>query len=407
MIASIQDAHVLRDIGPHQLAAYLRSRAWSQVELIGDKASVWTLLANGRGEFEILLPLDATLEEYPRRVSEALHTLEVAEQRSQLDILLDITTATSDVLRVRLVHGLIENGSLPLEHGVQMVRSARDLALAAACATSRPRAVYGSRKPQEAIDYLSGLRMGQTAAGSFVVTIQSAVPPRAQLGLFADASNKYLDEPFERRVLLTLAHALTETRHAITYAAGSGDFQPFQNAVRSGISANLCDALVGLSIDGSAEEIDLELSWSPTRQAVEKTPTRFQFRRDMFPVLREASRLLRESALRDDFALFGTVTGLRREEGARTGRVTVSALVDNLWRKVRMDLGDEDYRKAVKAHEERELVEGTGELVKDKRTYFLRNVRDFDLFQYPDTDTEEDQPEQEYADPESDPFADE
>ena len=401
MIASVQDANALRDIGPHQLAAYLRSHAWKQVEQIGDRATIWTADAHGQGEYEITLLLDPTLSEYARRVSEALYTLEVAEQRSQLDILRDISTTTSDVLRIRLVHGSIENGTLPLEHGVLMVQGARELTLAAACAAARPRALYSSRKPQEATNYVSGLRMGQTEKGSFVLTIQSPVTPRAQLGLFAETPDSSWDEPFERRAMLTLADALVATRQAITSAANSGDFQPFQDAVRSGVSANLCDALLDLSIDSTAEEVDLQLSWSPTRRAADKTPTHFRFRRDMFPLLREASRVLRESAPEDDFGLFGTVTGLRREDGSSTGQVTVSAMIANSWRKVRMELSDEDYGKAVKAHNERELVQGVGELVKEKRTYVLRNVRDFDLLQYPDAGLSEE------ADiDEPDPFAD-
>ena len=396
MIASINDAAVLRQIGPNEMAAYLRSRAWKQVEQIGDRATVWTESANGSGEFEILLPLDATIGEYARRISEALHTLEVAEHRSQLDIARDIAATTSDVLRVRLVHGLIENGTLPLELGVAMVEGARDLALAAACAAARPRALYTSRKPQEATNYVDGLRMAQTEEGSFVLNIQSRVPPRLQTHLFDDAPALW-EEPFERRALLTLTGALTAARRAVTAAASSGDFQPFQDAVRSGVSANLCDALVGLSMDSTAEEVSLKISWSPTRTVADKTPTEFQFRRDTFPLLREAARVLRESAPIEEFRLFGTVTGLRREEDSDIGYATVSALVENTWRKVRLDLSDADYRKALKAHDEREMVECVGELMKENRRYVLRNVRNFALLNYPYNDVPG----------EADPFADE
>ncbi len=396
MIASINDAATLREIRPNEMAAYLHSHAWKQVEQIGDRATVWTASANGSGDYEILLPSDVTLNEYARRMSEALHTLEVAEHRSQLNIARDIAAITSDVLRVRLAHGLIENGTLPLELGVAMVEGARDLALAAACAAARPRALYTARKPQEAINYMDGLRMAQTEEGSFVLNIQSRVPPRLQTHLFEDAPALW-EEPFERRALLTLTGALTAVRRAVTAAASSGDFQPFQDAVRSGVSANLCDALVGLSMDNTAEEVSLKISWSPTRTVADKTPTEFQFRRDTFPLLREASRMLRESAPMEDMSILGTVTALRREDNADTGKITLSAWVENSWRQVRMDLSDDDYRKALQAHDERDFVQCVGELTKENRRYFLRNVRDFTLMKYfagEDID-------------EADPFADE
>ncbi len=390
MIASINDETTLREIGPNQMAAYLRSRSWKQVEQIGDRATIWTIAAQETGNYEILLPLDATLGEYARRISEALQTLEVAEQRSQLDIVRDIVATTSDVLRIRLVHGLIEHGTLPLDHGVMMVQGARDLALAAACATAGPRALYSSRKPQEAIHYVSGLRMGQTEVGSFVLAIQSPVMPRAQTQIFESMAFSLAEEPFERRALLTLCNALTAVQRAATSAVASGDYQPFQDAIPSGVSANLCDALLSLSMENTSEEVMLQISWSPTRPAADKTPTKFRFSRDTFPVLREASRVLRESAPIDEFALSGTVTGLRREEDADTGHVTVSAWIDHTWRKVRMDLSGDDYRKAVKAHDEHEVVRCVGELIKENRRYSLRNVRNFNLLEYPPADLQGD-----------------
>lgn len=390
MKVSIEDAATLRAIGPNELAAYLRSRAWKQVEQIGDRATIWTADAHGSGEYEILLPLDATLEEYARRISEVLQTLEVAEHRSQLDIVRDIAATTSDVLRVRLVHGLIENGTLPLEHGVMMIQGARDLALAAACAAARPRALYSSRKPQEALAYMSKLRMGQTEVGSFVVAIQSPVTPRAQTQMFEPVDNNPADEPFERRALLTLTNGLTAIQRAAASAAASGNFQPFQDAVGSGVSANLCDALLSLSMDSTTEEITLQISWSPTRRAADKTPTQFRFRRDTFPLLREASRVLRASASIEDVSIIGTVTALRREDNTDIGKVTLSAWVEEVWRQVRMDLSDEDYRKAVKAHDERDVVQCVGELTKENRRYFLRNVRDFTIMEYPVDDAPDD-----------------
>src|SRR5205807_2402444 len=131
-----------------------------------------------------------------------------------------------------------------LDYGVHMVQGARELALAAACAAVRPRALYTSRKPQEAVNYVAGLRMGQTEEGSFVLTIQSPVPPRSQSKLFEDLPEPFGEEPFERRAVLTLATALSTVRRAVMTAAVSGDFQPFQDAIPAGVSANLCDALL-------------------------------------------------------------------------------------------------------------------------------------------------------------------
>lgn len=381
------DVETLRTVGPVEIAAYLRSHAWKQVENIGDKASVWTKQAEEGGEYEILLPLDRTLSEFARRLSEALQTLSVAEQRPETAVLHDITTAAFDVVRVRLQHALIENGTVPLDYGVQMIQQTRELMLAAACATVRPRALYQSRKPQEALDYVDGLRMGQTESGSFVLAVQSPVPPLLRHEtLFPDLPELRAREPFERRVLLTLTDALAAVRRAILSAGTLGDVQPFQEAIPLGVSANLCDALVGLSMENTAEEVALQISWSPTRRIDNSIPNHFRFGRDAIPVLREVSRLLREASPIEDFQLFGTITRLRREDRAATGNATVAGWVENGWRKVRMELSDRDYQIAVRAHQEKELVQCVGELVKQRRTYSLLNVQDFTLLDFPATD---------------------
>lgn len=51
MIASVQDATTLRQIGPNELAAYLRNRSWKQVEQIGDRSTVWTAAAPDNEEY--------------------------------------------------------------------------------------------------------------------------------------------------------------------------------------------------------------------------------------------------------------------------------------------------------------------------------------------------------------------
>jgi antitoxin component of RelBE/YafQ-DinJ toxin-antitoxin module len=402
MIAIIQDAETLRSVGPIEFSAYLRSRAWQQIEQIGDRGTVWTKQASKDEDYEILLPLDRTSSEYARRVSEALQTLAVAEERDEIQVLRDITMTTSDVVRVRLQHGLIEHGTIPFEYGVQMVKEVRDALLAAACATVSPRALYQSRIPQEAMAYVNGLRMGQTEEGSFVLAIQSHVTPALRpANLFPELSETRDDEPFERRVLLRLSEALAAIKQAIVSAGATSDFKPFQDAVAQGVSANLCAALVGLSMDNTAEDVAFDISWSPTRLVTEKLPTRFRFGRDTFPVLREAARLLRESAPIEEFALLGTVTSLHRDETSTSGRITVSALIGKDWRKVRMALSDRDYQTAVKAHSDKEFVIGIGELVRQRRGYDLLNVRDFAILDYPEPDDDfRDEPA------EADPFAD-
>jgi hypothetical protein len=208
---TVRDESVLRTVRPSEVAAYLRAEGWAETRR-QTAAAFWEKSVRG-DDLEVLLPLEPTFRDYARRVGDMLEVLEVAENRSQLDIYADLTTTLADVGRVRL-HGLgTEDGTMALLDGVKAIQELREIASAAACATVSPRACYRSRKPAEAEDFLMQLRLGQSDRGSYVFTIQSPVPP----ALTPDATVRNgtlfeLDEPFSRRAMTTLARAVEQVR---------------------------------------------------------------------------------------------------------------------------------------------------------------------------------------------------
>ena len=140
-------------------------------------------------------------------MGDVLRTLSMIEQRSEVEIFADLTTISADVIRVRASEPENADGTVSLVEGVMLVREAMDMMAAAACATVAPKPLYRARRPQEAADYLSGLRLGQTERGSFVVTILSRVTPSLSAPSAAH-EELFLEEPFERRVSYKLVESL-------------------------------------------------------------------------------------------------------------------------------------------------------------------------------------------------------
>jgi hypothetical protein len=333
MRAVVADANVLHALGPSEVSAYLRHHHWKFVEQIDNKGAVWTTRLSedmGGEEAELLLPLDRRLNDYVRRMSEVLHTLEVAEKRSQLDILSDISDAGADVIRIRLQGTPFEDGSLPIDHAVHVVSYAREMMLAAACSVVQPRIIYRSRKPTPASEYMSKVRLGQTERGSYVLSIRSLVPPQltgSQLSLpnieTEDGEYRVIaEEPFERRVTRQLAEALTAVTNALSQVRATGDVTPFQDAVAKGVSANLCHALAGMGLSDTPLDMDIGMSWASTRGLPKGVTSTFRLSSDAFPVLYEVARLLREQAPFGTVELSGPVVELRRDEGAFNGQST-------------------------------------------------------------------------------------
>ena len=98
--------------------------------------------------------------------SEVLRTLEHVEQRSQLEILRDLRTSSSDLIRIRASASQTTTGSIPLDLGVRFVEEAREMMLAAACSAIEPRPYYATRKPVQANEYLSRVRMDKPSVGA-------------------------------------------------------------------------------------------------------------------------------------------------------------------------------------------------------------------------------------------------
>ena len=374
MKATIRDQQALRSVGPYQLAAYLHAQGWKEVERTEGLRAVWGLAQDGE-KYELLVPLAHDLRDYALRMAEVLETLETVEERSQPELLRAIETTSSDIIRI-VAEG--EDGgefSVPIDAGVSLVANARELVLAAACAAVKPRPVFPTRKPNEATEYLKKVRLGQTERGSFVLNIESPVSPSLQSALPGFPE----EEPFERKVTLTLMRALAAAREAAGKGISQGNIEPFTTAVEKGVSANLCDAIVGLHEGAHVRALAISVHWAtaraPERHAV------VTFTRDVIPVLGEASRLFRASSAREEFELEGVPVKLAREGDQKEGTVTVAAVVDGALRKVRITLPEAEYERAVAAHADRTTISCEGELVRDGRMLTLQNPRAFTVEQ--------------------------
>jgi hypothetical protein len=377
MKATIRDPAILQALAPLELAAYLRSNGWKQVDRLGDKGSVWVLSRKNGKEYEVLLPLRKDLRDYVYRMADALRVLEVVEERSQLEIFQDLTTTGADVFRFRSLQPDAQDGTIPIDDGVELIRHARESMLAAACSAVDPRPYYPTRKPTQAVEYLQRVRLGQTERGSYVVTLVAPVPP----DLAPDKNGQApldIEDPFERRANIVLARAFAAIRDAAPEALASGEFAVFERAVSQGVSANLCDAVAAMAGGGGdGRDLEVSVTWSRLRPVEHDIPRRIQLSADAIPIIREAGRIFRETSPRETFELVGVVVGLRRDEGAPIGKVTVAGVIDGALRKIQLELGEPDYSQAVEAHKQELVVSCEGELVREGRGFSLRNPRNF------------------------------
>lgn len=380
MKVSLKDPEILMAISPIELAAYLRSTGWEEEHEHGSRASIWTR-SNGSTESQILLPLDKSLRDYTLRISTAIAVLEDVENRSQLSIISDLGLTSADVIRIPINYNAAGDGTMSIEDGMSCLEDMRNLILASACSTIKPRAIHPTRKPDRASEYIKRVRLGQTERGSYVFTIISKVPPQ----ITADQSGQLFplqEEPFERKVTKTLAHALHSVRLIALRAAATGTLENFQEAIEHGVSANLCDALVSLgSKMDPSKGMPIRFSWAPTRPLHDEIPSQILLSQDLLPFIEGASQVMKTTSPDTEIETTGYVIALQREEADSVGRIQVVDLESERPRKIHIDLPQHLYTLALSAHSEGRKIKCSGDLVKEGRNFVLRNPTGFRIIE--------------------------
>lgn len=284
MKATVRDLDVLKAIQPLQVATYLRANGWHEQSRIADKASVWVQMTDSGEEFEILLPLKPESRDFPLLMSQVLETLEIAEQRSQLEILTTLTTSSADVIRVRVNHPNAADGSIPIDDCVLLLQSVRDMMISAGCSALEPKAYFPNRKPDRATKYLSRVSLGQTERGSYILTVISPVTLVLGAARVKEVSPSSPD-PFERKVTKTLVQALEAIRIATEQAGSPHNLESFNATVQEGVSSNLCKALVEMNKGGGNTGLVIELSWSSTLSKPSDVPQKVTLPASAMPII--------------------------------------------------------------------------------------------------------------------------
>lgn len=373
MKARITDEEAIAALSPLNVVGYLRAKGWERYSEATGRYSVW--LNETYPDAEVVVPARRSASDFVSVFAAALSELATTEQRSQFDIIRDLLNSGFDLVRLAAKSESTSGGSIRIDEGIQLFEQAREILLASACATVKPRAVFHARKPQQANDYMEQARFGQTEHGSYVLTILSPVAP--QLHEFSD-TDLFPEEPFQRQVVRTLARSLGLAVEAAEQASMQGNFEPFQNAVSGGVSANLCEAIAGLHKIGEAPELAVSVAWAQNRPTPTDTPSRVVVTRDVIPAISEAARIFRSRDTLEAYLVQGPVVKLERAEGAAEGKATIYAPVEDALRKVVVSLSPADYDRATVAHREFRPVRVVGNVKREGRSYHVYEPTGFD-----------------------------
>ena len=352
MKASIQDRDALLAVSPAALSAYARAEGWSKAESFGAYSDIYA----AAGLPEIILPRTENLADYASVVSTLIEIFARVAGVDELTLYRNLVTADRDVIRMRVAGS--DDGTVSMDEGVDFVRGASEIVLAAACSYYKPQPIFRAGASKEARAYLRQMRLGQTDQGSYVITLLSpVVPPPLQLTLVPTPQEFPVDS-VERRKTRHLAGSLKAARQAIESTIG-GESGAFAEVVDKGVSANFCEALDTIIMPFST--MDVSFVWARTRP-LPKAREVIRFSNDDAPILREAARAFRQRGPRHDESLVGFVNILSRAEDQEAGKIRLKAEIDGQMHSVNAVLDQTEYARAIKAHAEQATVIAEGDL---------------------------------------------
>ena len=152
-------------------------------------------------------------------------------------------------------------------------------------------------------------------------------------------------------------------------------------AVEQGVSANLCDALIGLSGDHKSRDFSISISFSKLEPIDINIQHTFAFKNSDVRNLEKVSEYLKDNYVIENKRIFGIVTKLDRDANEAIGKVTITAHVEDRKRNVTFELPNEDYLEAIRAHENKWFVECLGDIHVSSRSAKLINNREFRVIQ--------------------------
>jgi hypothetical protein len=336
--------------------------------------------------FEILIPLMQDAEDYPYMAQRALKALISRYGHAAVEAATLLAKKHEKSLETSTWSQATEDsGLIPWRTGEELFRTARLQFAAAAKSTQQASRNHRSTKPYIATDFLSKTMMGQTGAGSFIISAYTEADAKIFSSNFAKEDSALIAKEGTMfrgsDILDTYENALEATRVGLSEYRKSPRIEVFLEKVASGLSSELLMAL-SLMVDGGQTHIQMQRRRTNAQKFVTKEQV---FEKSEGPTLESVASKL---ALNPDpitVELIGEVVMLKRS-ATTTDKIQEIQLIVSEGadiRSAKIELRDEDYVAAQRAHHQETNMTIRGTLVKEGRSWRLQNAAGAEVLDQP------------------------
>lgn len=381
----IDDERSLNSISAVALATYLERRAWVRAGEITHRSAVYTKAAQGR-QRGIHVPVRDTFPDHADSIAQAIEVLSDTEQRSELEIFHTLAGTGADTVTVSALH-VAAQPVLSLHDAGHLISDGYTLLAAAARSAEKTRPAYRGPMSTDVTQFLKSISLAPISSEAFELILFSPVQPlygQPRL-LNGNGTVGSSTDPFPRRAVSQLASGLHAMEQVIAECKTRDDIAPFDNAVSSGVSANLCSAVFGLvELSGEVGDgLSVDLHWAATRPRNGKQFVSIPFSTHDTEIIRAASDRLRAGASYPDEQVLADVVRLEREPEEFDGHAQLLAEIDDHSRRLSVTFEPPDFDTVITAFQERRQIELDGDLHPAGRGYELRNPHNVRLLEEP------------------------
>ena len=368
----------LERIDPERLALILEDSGWN---VAGRRSGMYVRLRPpGQERYSVLIPLDREAPDYSGSMRAALTDIDrlVAHDTLTSNIPARLIVEPSDSFRFR-AESSAPIGLIAWTQGERLITSARKVLAAGAKTHIERQSYYGNRFGQFANRYLDTVLMGQTAPGSYVVTAFAPATGFVPLSVSSIGTPPMFeldsDITSTRAIGLSVMRAAEATKEAVEHYRERDSLSGFEELVSSGVSYEMTVALSGL-VEGS-DGADISVEWDPALEPPTDSPSsRIEIQPSDLDVLtRASSHLASNVAPPQRVTIMGRVHLLTQREAGGPGVIGIENLSPDKPKKLRVHLSDEDYHRALRAHDENRAVLVEGQMEREANIYWVYDGR--------------------------------
>ncbi|WP_272572446.1 hypothetical protein [Providencia sp. PROV258] len=352
---------------------YLESKGWYLKSVLNDIVGIWR--SSRYPDSEILQPIDINLMDFSRRAEVLLSVLSETQDKKINEIVDEINEISNDIIRIRVIHNDVDNGTIPFNDGVELFVKAKELLVSAARSVVKvQKGFYGGKSPEIVTNYFDSLKLSQTEIGSYILKVASPIYQQDE-----DQSD-HCDVPFGRIVSSRIIHSVLKLEKAVESFKKTNNHIHFEQVIGDGVGASLCSAIVGLSGQRRNRTVEISIQPSPYASDENLKSRVVTVPANDIPIIEHARDYYLNNYSAMNYELSGKVTKLDRDRDIDpdNGVITITETISgskSKTRKVEVVLNDKMYDEAIKAHEKSEVMHFIGTLIVSGRKVRLSNIQ--------------------------------